>query len=521
VSPAGRTLVALAVLSAIAVVVVGLIVAGIVPQRGSAVDEPQARPAPSSTALATTAAAASVLSDRFGFAWVDERSRRLLVRPETGRGGFEIAEGSYGFSSCSCAVSPDGTRIAFWTNLTPGVELRVVEVARPIQPATIYRAPDDRRISTAAWSSDGSGILFSLEGVSPPGGPVGNPPNTSLLVIEAGGGTARTLIGGAAGSPVYVPLGWDRAANVAAAGESGEGGYMRGYVTVRTAGDPAPQRTYIAEDIVMFSVDVSIDQRYALGLFSGPSGNTLRWWRLADYGTIQNGPRLDHAVRAKWRPSTNEFAWIEGADLRLMDVGRGTTRAGGALPQTGYSLAAFRRDGSAAIASFGSGSSTLLLELASGQSEPIGAPGYAAGSVLFTAGPSLNQPSSPAGTQPPLNGLEVKVIDALRTLGITGQRAQLPSRDAAIWADLGRGSALFVNAYPLGTADRNYTVIDERQLAGIKVQHVRRPSSADGTMSTRFECSREEYWVGGAVPPGFADMDAFVERFIRALACSR
>jgi hypothetical protein len=220
----------------------------------------------------------------------------------------------------------------------------------------------------------------------------------------------------------------------------------------------------------------------------------------------------------RWRPLTSEIGWIEGGGLQLLDVEHGTRRAGAAFPSTGYGLSGFRQDGSAVV---GSGSAMLLLEIGSGRSEPIGSLGYIAGSVRFTAGPSLNQPSTPAGTQPPLNGLEVKVIDALRTLGITGQRAQLPFRDAAIWVDLGRGSALFVNAYPLGTADRNDTVIDERQLAGITVQHVRRPSSADGTMSTRFECSREEYWVGGAVPPGFADMDAFVERFIRALACSR
>jgi hypothetical protein len=40
-------------------------------------------------------------------------------------------------------------------------------------------------------------------------------------------------------------------------------------------------------------------------------------------------------------------------------------------------------------------------------------------------------------------------------------------------------------------------------------------------MTARFECSGDEYWVNGTVPPGFADMDAFVERLILALACSR
>jgi hypothetical protein len=521
VSVGRRTRVGLVVLSATALVLVALIIAGLLAQRAAVVAEPQAAPPltfapPATTAPASTPAAAGVLSDRFGFVWVDERSRQLRVRPETGQGGFELAAGPYRFSYCSCAVSPDGTRIAYWTAIPPGVELRVVEVARPTQQAAIYRAPDDRRISAATWSSDGSGILFSLEGVPAPGAPVGNPPNTSLLVIEAGGGSARTLIGSTRGSPVYVPLGWDRAAGLASAGESGEGGYMRGYVTVRTFGDPAPKRTNIAEDVLMLSVAVSTDQRFAFGLFSDPARNTLRWWSLGDYGTIQSGPQLDHAVGPRWRPLTSEIGWIEGGVLQLLDVEHGTRRAGAAFPSTGYGLSGFRHDGSAVV---GSGPAMLLLEIGSGRSETIGSLGYIAASVKFTA-PPVTQPSSSAGAQPPLNPLELKVIDALGTLGITGQRAQLPFRNASIWADFGTAaSALFVSAYPLGTVDRNFSVVDERQFAGIAVQHVRRPP--DATMSSRFECSGDEYWVNGVVPPGFADMDAFVDRLIRALACSR
>ncbi len=154
----------------------------------------------------------------------------------------------------------------------------------------------------------------------------------------------------------------------------------------------------------------------------------------------------------------------------------------------------------------------LLTQRLSGVAEPEATP-------PLTSAPPLTQPSGPEGTQPPLTGLELKVINALGTLGITGLRAQLPFRDASIWADLGSGSQLFVNAYPLGTVDRNFTVIDDRQVAGIRVQHVWRPSSADGVTSSRFECTSDEYWVRGAVPPGFVDIDALVERFIGALGC--
>lgn len=132
--------------------------------------------------------------------------------------------------------------------------------------------------------------------------------------------------------------------------------------------------------------------------------------------------------------------------------------------------------------------------------------------------PPLAQPSSPEYTPPPLNEREVKVIGALAKLGITGQRAQLEFTSASIWANFGAGSHLFVFAHQLRSVDRGYTVLDERRVAGILVQHVTFPSS--DTIRSQFECSADEYWIFGAVPPGFTSLDAFVERFISVLGCS-
>jgi hypothetical protein len=134
--------------------------------------------------------------------------------------------------------------------------------------------------------------------------------------------------------------------------------------------------------------------------------------------------------------------------------------------------------------------------------------------------PSHNPEASTAGppdTAPPLNRLELKVIDALARLGIPGRRAELPFNNAAIWAEVGAGSQVFVNAAPTGTSRGEFTVIDERTLEGVRVQRVQYASGPPPRY--RFECSADTYEVYGAVPPGFADMDAFVSRFIRALGC--
>jgi hypothetical protein len=120
-----------------------------------------------------------------------------------------------------------------------------------------------------------------------------------------------------------------------------------------------------------------------------------------------------------------------------------------------------------------------------------------------------------AESPPPLNRLEVKVIDALARLGITGQRAELPFENAEIWARVGTGH-LFVSAGPTRTRGGDFTVIDRRQLEGIPVQRV---EYGGPPLRHRFACSSDTFEVRGAVPPGFTDMDAFVARFIRALGC--
>lgn len=328
---------------------------------------------------ASTLASTNVLSDRFGFVWAAQRGLSgVTVQQETGRGPLELPTQQWRFSACGCAVSPDGTRIAYWAGSAPGtIEMRIVDVAVPGLGTTIYKPPADKRWSALAWSGDGSGILFSLEDRPTAGGPVGNPSGTALLVIEATGGAARTL---ATGDGVYVPLGWDRAAGVAAAGLSGEGGYMTGYLTARTSGDPALRKTAMPESIGMPSVRVSVDQRFVLGVFSSGQGNALRWWPLADAGAMITGPRMD--VQPTWRPGSTQIAWVDRLDLRLLDVVRDVRSSGGTLPPGDYTTITFRVDGSALAAAQGtSGSSYVLLEIPSGRSESLRATGYIVGAV--------------------------------------------------------------------------------------------------------------------------------------------
>ncbi len=75
-----------------------------------------------------------------------------------------------------------------------------------------------------------------------------------------------------------------------------------------------------------------------------------------------------------------------------------------------------------------------------------------------------------------------------------------------------------MGAYRTATMSGEFTVIDERRLEGVRVQRVE--YSSRPPPRHRFECAADTYEVRGDVPPGFADMDALVGRFIRALGCA-
>jgi hypothetical protein len=120
----------------------------------------------------------------------------------------------------------------------------------------------------------------------------------------------------------------------------------------------------------------------------------------------------------------------------------------------------------------------------------------------------MPNPTQTAGP-PPLNDLEVAVIDALAELGLTGMRAELPYEDAGI---------LTVHALRVDRDRGEFVVTGTRQSGAIEVEAgALSPSSGD---RRRFHCGDLRYYVGGTAPPPFADLDAFVDAFISVIDCT-
>jgi len=155
----------------------------------------------------------------------------------------------------------------------------------------------------------------------------------------------------------------------------------------------------------------------------------------------------------------------------------------------------------------------------------------ATASMSGTGSPSPTQPQAPLPTEmpdpsdaaetagpPPLNELEVAVIDALAELGLTGMRAELPFDNAAIWVRVDERRALTVSALRIDSDRSEFVVVRTRMTGGIEV--ATGESSPSSGESLRFHCGDLRYYVGGTAPPPFGDLDAFVDAFISVIDCT-
>lgn len=127
-------------------------------------------------------------------------------------------------------------------------------------------------------------------------------------------------------------------------------------------------------------------------------------------------------------------------------------------------------------------------------------------------------PPGPTGaSSPPLNDLEATLVDALFVLGLEGQRAEYSLTSAFIWVPLEEDAVLSVHALPTGTDGGDFSVRDERLIAGRAVQRV---EYASGPIRDRFECAEVTYEVEGATPPGFSTIDVLLAELISVLGCA-
>lgn len=365
----------LAAATVVAVLAVALIVGYQLNQRQQGVAAPSASPTPSSSgatvvtpsaspsaiatapgATATPAPGGAVYNDDFGFVLTGSGTgRTATIRRESGArlGSFDQQQ---------FAVSPDGRLIAWFTpEGAQPQELRIATVADLPASQLLRTLNADERGATIVWSNDASGLLYAVHGPDIPTGVVPSSAATyAIHTFDMRGTTTpdRVVLTSSVGALVLVPIAWDRTTNVAAALETGEGGFMTSWDVIRFNGPEAvTTKSAVGPNDAMlaFSVEASSDAKLVVGgSFAG--GGSLVWWPLADFSTHHTVPG---GTNGHWRPQTHELATIGGCagdpacgpngGLRLINVDTGASRIAYGLTTANMNLRTFRADGSAVI----------------------------------------------------------------------------------------------------------------------------------------------------------------------------
>jgi len=341
----------------LAVLAVGIIVGLQLNERRQTAAGPSSSPYPSPSATTERAIAvpcapgacptrSSAYNDDFGFL-VTDSGTGLNIRKESS----SVTPWVGSFQQQGFAVSPDGTRIAYWMPASQGAQhqLKVVMAANPNSLLFSSTSSANERGGGIAWSNDSNGLAYAVH--------TGDPATGSVI---------RTIVLGAAGPAQVVltwndpgrllqPIAWDRTTNVLAAGVTGDGGFMTNYVTARTDSPTSQKQFGVTGRVSIGSVKASTDARFVLGV-DIDTGFSL--WPLDGFGARSAPPSSIYGkAGAIWRPGTHDVGFIGPSNqlwLYTVDLGgSGAALAGGAAVLTdlpaGVSLRLFRADGNAVL----------------------------------------------------------------------------------------------------------------------------------------------------------------------------
>ena len=280
----------------------------------------------------------AVYNDDFGFLVLDPGISGA-IRKESSDARLGSTDGT------SFAVSPDGRQVAYWTTGS-NQQLRLFNAGDPSKPQTLVSLSTIEHGVGIAWSGDGSGLLYSVA----TGGGFGQVDTAALRTFDLRGTSPpySTVFGSTEPGKILQPIGWDRAANLAAAGVTGDGGFMMEYLVVSTATPQvAPKRSAVSGRMTMSSVRASSDAKLVLGI--DVDSSAVKFWPLADmsatktaFGTGKTG--------ALWQPGTHAIGAIAADSsfvLYQADDGSASTPFRGAKANS--FVRTFRADGSAVV----------------------------------------------------------------------------------------------------------------------------------------------------------------------------
>jgi hypothetical protein len=352
----------------VAVLAIALLIGFQLRDRGQSAATPSASPTPSASGAAvvnsspsaspsgTDAPVASigpapggaVYDDDFGFL-VGEKNSSMSIRKES----TDARLGSFNPTNpYVVAVSPDGTQVAYFAAGGGLQQLRIFPAAGNASEQTLLTLTEGARGGGVVWSSDGAALLYSTEkGNFGIGGLPTDTATLNIYELAAGGRHGTTLATETGTGWLYRPIGWDRSANVAAAGMTGEGGFMGKYVTVRTTAGTAltVNRTDMtAGSMVMGVVQASSDATVVSGVVIGGGSPSILYWPLADIAARKTAAMSPQSPR--WQPGSHKLGFITGdGSFVLYNTDDGSARTVVTGVPNWSNVVTFRVDGSAVL----------------------------------------------------------------------------------------------------------------------------------------------------------------------------
>ena len=271
------------------------------------------------------------------------------------------------------AVSPDGKRVAMLGG-SQGQRLISFTTTQPDEITTLVDLTSSGEfiVGPPVWAADGSDSL--LVGVVKPSGQPGveSPPSYAALRSIDTKTRAVAELTRTTNSYVVVPVVWHPGGGVAAAYETGAGGFAVAYVVVR---GQQVTRAPFGGDVVAGTVVANEDGTRVLAL-DGRDGATVRWWSFDrfDQQTELKPAAGEGVYRATWRSRRDEIVVAIGQSgptstprsftaMRLEVWG---SQSGRRVVRDTGGLALVRVDGTAALAA-----DYQLVDLTTGATAPV------------------------------------------------------------------------------------------------------------------------------------------------------
>jgi hypothetical protein len=270
----------------------------------------------------------------------------------------------------AAAVSPDGKRVAILRSGETGQGIISFTTAKPddITYVMDMAGTGELIVGPPVWAADNSDSL--LIGVIKPGAQTGiEPPPAYSALRSVDIKTHKiTELTRTTNNFVLMPVVWHPGGAVAAAYETGPGGYATNYVVVR---DQQVTRAPFGADVSGGTLASNQDGTRVVAIY-GRDGATVHWWPFDrfDQQTELKAPAGEGAYRAYWRFGRDELVVATGsstippsANMRLEVWG---SQSGRRVVRDTGGLAFVRVDGTAALAF-----DYQLVDLTTGATTPV------------------------------------------------------------------------------------------------------------------------------------------------------